>query len=459
MAGNPWHQVKDFRDNTLRYFPTERGFGSGSGDALEGNVMLPDSGERLNGVPLLNNDLFRIVHDYFGHLKEGHGFRAAGEDNAWRSHAAMYSDLARPAMTSETRGQNSWLNFGPHGEANRTATAENTRFADQKMGMMPEWTMRDRGSPEPITGYRGSPHAHAMVDMSYIGTGEGSGVRGTGMYMAEAESIAKRYRIMTAVQKDPLLKKYGLGEFEADGMGRDLMDTGGDHGPVVEQLQDYIENLKAKQAEGDTSASIKNNIDRSQRMIQYLQDPNRAKGHMYQVAIDRPPEQFMHWDKPLSEQTDYVKKKLAPVLEQLSGPMNEARATLAEKARKGLASNPAPHMKTKYENDLKRFEGPIDFSNWSGEKIYEAAAQAARGKMPKTRQEGYPISAEYLRAKGLAGIKYQAGKNFGVPPGAEGTHNYVSFYPERILKRYAIPGMVGSGLAGTVLAGKGQNGS
>jgi len=324
---------------------------------------------------------------------------------------------------------------------------------------MPEWTMRDRGSPEPITGYRGSPHAHAMVDMSYIGTGEGSGVRGTGMYMAEAESIAKRYRIMTAVQKDPLLKKYGLGEFEADGMGRDLMDTGGDHGPVVEQLQDYIENLKAKQAEGDTSASIKNNIDRSQRMIQYLQDPNRAKGHMYQVAIDRPPEQFMHWDKPLSEQTDYVKKKLAPVLEQLSGPMNEARATLAEKARKGLASNPAPHMKTKYENDLKRFEGPIDFSNWSGEKIYEAAAQAARGKMPKTRQEGYPISAEYLRAKGLAGVKYQAGKNFGVPPGAEGTHNYVSFYPERILKRYAIPGMVGSGLAGTVLAGKGQNGS
>jgi len=43
-------------------------------------------------------------------------------------------------MTSETRGQNSWVNYGPNGEANRTASAEDTKFADQKVGLMPEWT-------------------------------------------------------------------------------------------------------------------------------------------------------------------------------------------------------------------------------------------------------------------------------------------------------------------------------
>src|SRR6266700_7501765 len=85
-------------------FPTRR---SSDLAASAEHPMLRPSGETLNGKPLLNNDLFRIVHDYFGHLKEGNGFRAAGEDNAWRTHSKMYSEAARPAMTTETRGQNS----------------------------------------------------------------------------------------------------------------------------------------------------------------------------------------------------------------------------------------------------------------------------------------------------------------------------------------------------------------
>jgi hypothetical protein len=46
-------------------------------------------------------------------------------------------------MTSETRGQNSWLNFGPHGEKNKTARTEDTVFADQKIGVMPPWTTHE----------------------------------------------------------------------------------------------------------------------------------------------------------------------------------------------------------------------------------------------------------------------------------------------------------------------------
>jgi hypothetical protein len=82
------------------------------------------------------NDVFRAIHDYYGHAKEGLGFRADGEENAWRAHASMFSPLARMAMTSETRGQNSWLNYGPHGEHNRKARTEDTIFAPQKIGVM-----------------------------------------------------------------------------------------------------------------------------------------------------------------------------------------------------------------------------------------------------------------------------------------------------------------------------------
>jgi hypothetical protein len=53
----------------------------------------------------------------------------------------MFSPEARAAMASETRGQNSWLNFGPNGEVNRTAGVEDTVFADQKAGLMDNWAI------------------------------------------------------------------------------------------------------------------------------------------------------------------------------------------------------------------------------------------------------------------------------------------------------------------------------
>lgn len=61
------------------------------------------------------NDAFRAVHDVFGHAGTGRNFSADGEEAAYRSHREMYSPLARGAMTTETRGQNSTNNFGSVG--------------------------------------------------------------------------------------------------------------------------------------------------------------------------------------------------------------------------------------------------------------------------------------------------------------------------------------------------------
>jgi hypothetical protein len=143
---SPRLAIEDVNNNHHMYvFPTYFGYGSKEvpADAVRINPLLADSGERWNGYPVTVNDIFRAVHDYFGHAKEGVGFRHDGEENAWRSHASMYSPLARLAMTSETRGQNSWLNFGPHGEKNRHARTEDTVFADQKIGVMPPWTTHE----------------------------------------------------------------------------------------------------------------------------------------------------------------------------------------------------------------------------------------------------------------------------------------------------------------------------
>jgi hypothetical protein len=147
-AGNPWNAMRDMRQNQrMAVYGTYDGYGTEgvTGAAIENNPMLADTGLRWpdqQGVlrPVLANDLFRAVHDAFGHGLEGAGFRARGEENAWQAHARLFTGPAVGAITSETRGQNSWLNYGPYGETNRTASLEGTVFAEQKTGLMPEWT-------------------------------------------------------------------------------------------------------------------------------------------------------------------------------------------------------------------------------------------------------------------------------------------------------------------------------
>jgi hypothetical protein len=146
---NPRAAIDDIKNNNHLYvFSTKAGFGSDVEFDASQNPMLGDSGIQFNGQPALVNDVFRAVHDYFGHAKDGVGFRADGEENAWRSHARMYSPLARRAMTTETRGQNSWVNYGPAGTRNRTASPSETIYADQKVGLLPEWVSMEGAEDE-----------------------------------------------------------------------------------------------------------------------------------------------------------------------------------------------------------------------------------------------------------------------------------------------------------------------
>ena len=149
--GNPYNAMRDLRKNKrMAVYGTYDGYGTEgiTGAELDNNPMLVDTGLRWldqKGVERIvtANDLFRAVHDAFGHGLEGSGFRARGEENAWQSHVRLFTGSAIAALTSETRGQNSWLNYGPYGEKNRDAKLEDTIFAEQKVGLMPSWTWED----------------------------------------------------------------------------------------------------------------------------------------------------------------------------------------------------------------------------------------------------------------------------------------------------------------------------
>lgn len=175
-ASSPWNAMRDIRANkVMGVFPTDDGFGSGDFDPAS-NPLLEDTGIKWPSGSLfgprkrvLANDLFRAVHDAFGHGLEGAGFRAQGEENAWQAHVRLFTGAAVAAITSETRGQNSWLNYGPNGESNRTAKVEDTVFADQKTGLLPEfaWTegrVGDMGD-EVMASNRAKPvYTHEVID-------------------------------------------------------------------------------------------------------------------------------------------------------------------------------------------------------------------------------------------------------------------------------------------------------
>ncbi len=117
------------------------------------------------------NDNFRAVHDYFGHAMQGYQFGPSGEENAWMEHSKMFSPAAQRAMTTETRGQNSWFNFSKENEGKEV---KDKKFAKQKVGILPDEFLPKRARRKTRKGWTkpGSFRLSQKMDM-----GEGVNTR------------------------------------------------------------------------------------------------------------------------------------------------------------------------------------------------------------------------------------------------------------------------------------------
>ena len=205
--GNPRNAILDVVENGhLWFYPTSDGFGGPESAALDvsKNPMLVETGEVINGHTMVANDVFRVVHDYFGHIKEGFGFRAAGEENAWQSHAAMYSPAALPAMTAETRGQNSWVNFGPHGEKNQKADGGSTEYAPQKVGLLPLWVQEEGREIGPTLSVGRGPLVETKASLESVRAAR------TALAEISREVAQDRNSVATRGNRSSLIKSGGL---------------------------------------------------------------------------------------------------------------------------------------------------------------------------------------------------------------------------------------------------------
>jgi hypothetical protein len=114
------------------------------------------------------NDKFRAVHDWLAHAGEGHSFGPKGEENAYRVHSSTLSPLAQRALATETRGQNSWVNYGP----NAHLPASERPFAQQKAALWPaEYTGDYHEMPEtpPVAAAADSVAANVPAFYSRLG--------------------------------------------------------------------------------------------------------------------------------------------------------------------------------------------------------------------------------------------------------------------------------------------------
>ena len=164
QEGQPYRNSADMRRDVrdlhhLWFFPTvsptqEKSFGDTGGDLDPAvNPLVERTGHTIDGYKMTVNDALRAVHDFFGHAAEGNEFGPAGEFNAWMAHARMFSPLAMKALTTETSGQNSTVNFGSHlrrqdgslpkpGEPDYIHPRDRP-FAEQKIGILPDDILED----------------------------------------------------------------------------------------------------------------------------------------------------------------------------------------------------------------------------------------------------------------------------------------------------------------------------
>lgn len=151
----------DVRDsNHLYYLPTEA-----TGMAAD-HPLAAATGRTVGDKPLLYNDAFRAIHDYFGHAAEGNKFGPRGEEVAWQLHARMFTEDALPAMTTETRGQNSWVNYNRAlRESGQRVPLKDRPFAEQKAAILPPEFYNLKPTPEDVLGTTG---VHDLPDVMQV---------------------------------------------------------------------------------------------------------------------------------------------------------------------------------------------------------------------------------------------------------------------------------------------------
>ena len=263
-----------------------------------------------------------------------------------------------------------------------------------------------------MVAFHGTPHTVDKFSMSKVGTGEGAQAYGHGLYFSSAKSVAEWYRDKLAEWQptvedmrdyfkpgnivpayggqDRVVKFYEASDGSWTGMGEWAVE--------VRAVDENGNDIRGERNRIHGTTPKKNNFER-------ITGRKASAGKLYQVDLAPAEDEYLLWDRPLSEQSEKVKAALKPVLKNLQDQYDYA----ASLVRGGKSQNALELTgRDLYERGL--LQGGVDSNEFKG----------------KLDDKG---KSEYLHSLGIRGIKYLDGTSRGK---GEGNFNYVIFNEDDI---------------------------
>jgi len=245
--------------------------------------------------------------------------------------------------------------------------------------------------PNPIRAYHGSPHDFDRFDSSKIGTGEGAQAYGHGLYFAEREGVARSYRDALGGQKlsdgskfDDANPAHKAAAYIAGTSSKD------------EAIKALVDDIAMSRRQYDEAHAQR--LMRAKGMLERGEPiPTIGNGKMYEVALHASPDDFLDWDKPLSQQSEKVRNGF-------------------ERSHGDWLKSASPHIENK----------PV--ADW---------IDMLRGRGPSSGFMNEKLSSD-LKDAGIPGIRYL---DQGSRAAGEGSSNYVVFDDALIdiIRKYMNP--------------------
>jgi len=269
-----------------------------------------------------------------------------------------------------------------------------------------------------IRAYHSSPHDFDKFDLNKIGTGEGAQVYGHGLYFAENPAVSG--------QGGQYWKQF-LGRFEGTPEGnaaKRLRDAGFDRDKAVADYEAFLQSHATKQRSPEAMASARRLYEA--QMAKGVEELDLLRGggpvgpRTYEVNIKADPAQFLDWDKPLGQQSDYVREAMLPQRLGLkpAGPLGD----------RGWYG---------WTDDQNRLIGRAQTKDVPSEIFDQRELGMSLYRGGGTWKP--PEAATRLRDAGIPGIKYL---DQGSRAAGTGSSNYVVFDPGivDIVKKYGVVG-------------------
>lgn len=267
------------------------------------------------------------------------------------------------------------------------------------------------GEPETdeafLPAWHGSPHRFDKFSLEHIGKGEGAQAYGWGLYFAGKKEIAEYYRDKLSSRSGP---RWDIAKSWLD-------DAKGDTEKAVALFQAFANG--ARLTKGEIADTIK-----------AIRDVN-ARGALYRVELSPAEDEYLDWDKPLSEQSEKVKAGLRTL-----GVKDYANPTAAiEKdnpfasAMKNVGLPEKTGMRAYHELAAEKSyaERRRSWNKWGFTKAQREARSRAAYK--EAWKHGQEFASDALHAAGIRGIRYLDGTS---RTAGDGTHNYVVFSDDDI---------------------------